>query len=122
MHTFFASDGPVVVLPMRDGRIRFLAEVHDAPGTPLNPKPTQRELQTILDKRIGGIRLVHSHRLTTFEIHHARVPAYRWARVFLAGDAAHIHSLAGGQGHEHRHAGRVQPGLEAGSGNRRRRR
>jgi 2-polyprenyl-6-methoxyphenol hydroxylase-like FAD-dependent oxidoreductase len=98
MHTFFAPDGPVVVLPMRDGRMRFLAEVHDPPGTPLNLHPTQQELQAILDRRIGGIRLVHSHWLTCFEIHHARVPAYRWGRVFLSGDAAHIHSPAGGQG------------------------
>jgi 2-polyprenyl-6-methoxyphenol hydroxylase-like FAD-dependent oxidoreductase len=98
MHTFFAPDGPVVVLPMRDGRMRFLAEVHDAPGTPLNLNPTQQELQTILDRRIGGIRLQQSHWLTSFEIHHARVPAYRWGKVFLAGDAAHIHSPAGGQG------------------------
>jgi 2-polyprenyl-6-methoxyphenol hydroxylase-like FAD-dependent oxidoreductase len=98
MHTFFAPEGPVVVLPMRDGRMRFLAEVHDAPGTPLNLQPTEEELQTILDQRIGGIRLRKSHWLTSFEIHHARVPAYRWGRVFLAGDAAHIHSPAGGQG------------------------
>ena len=55
MYTFFAPDGPVVVLPMRDGRMRFLAEVHDAPGTPMNMHPTQDELQTILDRRIGGI-------------------------------------------------------------------
>jgi hypothetical protein len=60
--------------------------------------PTQDELQAILDHRIGGIRVVHSHWLTSFEIHHARVPAYRWGRVFLTGDAAHIHSPAGGQG------------------------
>ena len=95
MHTFFAPDGPVVVLPMADGRMRFLAEVHDAQ---LNMNPTQDELQTILDRRIGGIRVLRSHWLTAFEIHHARVPAYRWGRVFLAGDAAHIHSPAGGQG------------------------
>jgi hypothetical protein len=88
----------VVVLPMRGGRVRFLAQVHDAPGTPMNMDPTQGDLQAILDRRIGGIRVVRSHWLTGFEIHHARVPAYRWGRVFLAGDAAHIHSPAGGQG------------------------
>ncbi|MEE6135491.1 FAD-dependent monooxygenase [Mycobacterium sp. 050128] len=98
MYTFFAPDGPVVVLPMREGRMRFLAEIHDAPGAPLNLHPTQDELQTILDQRVGGIHLLTSHWLTSFEVHHARVPAYRWGRVFLAGDAAHIHSPAGGQG------------------------
>jgi 2-polyprenyl-6-methoxyphenol hydroxylase-like FAD-dependent oxidoreductase len=98
MHTFFSPDGPVVVLPLLDGRMRFLAEVHDAPGTPMNAHPTQDDLQAVIDRRIGGIRVVHSHWLTSFEIHHALVPAYRWGRVFLAGDSAHIHSPAGGQG------------------------
>jgi hypothetical protein len=83
---------------MRDGRMRFLAEVHDAPGAAVDTQPTLQELQAILDQRIGGIRLVGSHWLTRFEIHHARVPAFRWGRVFLTGDAAHIHSPAGGQG------------------------
>ncbi|OBJ50526.1 FAD-dependent monooxygenase [Mycobacterium asiaticum] len=96
MHTFFSADGPVVVLPMRDGRMRFLAQVRAATGTPIDA--TQEALQAILDRRVGGIRLTRSHWLTSFEVRHARVPSYRWGRVFLAGDAAHIHSPAGGQG------------------------
>ena len=39
--------------------------------------PAQHELQAILDRRIGGIRLLDSHWLSTFEIHHAQVPGYR---------------------------------------------
>jgi 2-polyprenyl-6-methoxyphenol hydroxylase-like FAD-dependent oxidoreductase len=98
MHTVLAPEGTVVILPMQDGRMRILAALGDAPGTPLNLNPTQDELQSILDQRVGGIQVLRSHWLTAFEIHHARVPAYRFGRVFLAGDAAHIHSPAGGQG------------------------
>jgi 2-polyprenyl-6-methoxyphenol hydroxylase-like FAD-dependent oxidoreductase len=98
MYTYFDSDGPVVTLPMLGGRVRFLAQIHDAPGTPLNLNPTTAELQKIVDERIGGVTITTPHWVTCFEIHHGLVPEYRHGRIFLAGDAAHIHSPAGGQG------------------------
>lgn len=98
MYTYFDSDGPVVTLPMRGGRVRFLAQIHDAPGAPLNLNPTIDQLQKIVDRRIGGVTITTPHWVTCFEIHHGQVPEYRHGRVFLAGDAAHIHSPAGGQG------------------------
>jgi 2-polyprenyl-6-methoxyphenol hydroxylase-like FAD-dependent oxidoreductase len=98
MHTIFAPEGPVLFMPMRDGRARIMAEIRDAPGTPLNLQPSQDDLQRILDHRVGGITITKSHWLTCFEVHHGQVPAYRYGRVFLVGDAAHIHSPAGGQG------------------------
>jgi hypothetical protein len=36
--------------------------------------------------------------LTNFQINERKVSQYRYGRIFLAGDAAHIHSPAGGQG------------------------
>jgi hypothetical protein len=52
-------------------------------------------------RRAGGwgrIAIRDSLWLTRFEIHHAQVPAYRFGRVFLAGDAAYVHGPAAGQG------------------------
>jgi len=98
MYTVFSPEGTVIAMPMRGGRARLMAQIHDAPGTPHNVHPTQQDLQRILDERVGGITITKSHWLTCFEIHHGQVPAYRHGRVFLTGDAAHIHSPAGGQG------------------------
>jgi 2-polyprenyl-6-methoxyphenol hydroxylase-like FAD-dependent oxidoreductase len=93
MHTFFTSDaGPLMVFPMLGRRLRLIGQL-DAPAP-----PTLEELQAIVDHRTAGFRLESARWITLFEIHHAQVPHYRVGRGFLAGDAAHVHSPAGGQG------------------------
>src|SRR5262249_42641131 len=47
-----------------------------------------------------------------FVVHHRMVPHYRTWHVFVAGDAAHIHSPAGGQG---MNTGMQDPSTWAGS-------
>ena len=50
-------------------------------------------LATRKDVRLGDPRW-----LSRYRVHHRGVDAYRVGRVFVGGDAAHIHSPAGGQG------------------------
>jgi 2-polyprenyl-6-methoxyphenol hydroxylase-like FAD-dependent oxidoreductase len=44
------------------------------------------------------IRIDHTNWFTTYKIHHRMADRFREQRCFLIGDAAHIHSPAGGQG------------------------
>lgn len=57
------------------------------------------ELQAVVDAASGGsVRLRDPIWLIHFRLHHRQAGRYRAGRVFLAGDAAHIHSPAGAQG------------------------
>jgi len=55
-------------------------------------------VQNVMDERGIQLRITGTHWLTRFELKHGQVPRYRAGRVFLAGDAAHIHSPAGALG------------------------
>ncbi|HET8683615.1 MAG TPA: FAD-dependent monooxygenase [Micromonosporaceae bacterium] len=60
---------------------------------------TLAEAQAIVDSHATRrVRLHDPVWLSTFRLHCRRAERYRVGRVFLAGDAAHIHSPAGGQG------------------------
>ncbi|MFD1934818.1 FAD-dependent oxidoreductase [Nonomuraea mangrovi] len=93
---FFSPEGLVVVAPLPGGAFRIVATVDQAPE-----KPDVAFVQRLLDTR-GPVKeravvqeIVWGSR---FRVHHRVADAYRSGRVVLAGDAAHVHSPAGGQG------------------------
>jgi 2-polyprenyl-6-methoxyphenol hydroxylase-like FAD-dependent oxidoreductase len=93
---YFSPAGMVVVAPLPGGVHRIVATVDDAPE-----HPDQDFVQGLLDARGGQReRAVVTEVLwgSRFRVHHRVANRYRAGRVLLAGDAAHVHSPAGGQG------------------------
>src|SRR5262249_8011083 len=64
------------------------------------PAPTLETLQRLFDERAGiaGVHLSNPIWISIWRPNIRMVERYRISRVFLAGDAAHVHSAAGGQG------------------------
>lgn len=93
---FWAKEGLTVVAPLPDGSYRIVAPVLDAPE-----EPSAAFVQRVLDERGPGTgRIVVTDVVwsSRFRIHHRVADSYRAGRLLLAGDAAHVHSPAGGQG------------------------
>jgi 2-polyprenyl-6-methoxyphenol hydroxylase-like FAD-dependent oxidoreductase len=90
------GDGMLTVLPLGDGVFRMLAAgpVQAAAGRD-DPIP-DTELADALAR--DGLRLGEVRWASRFTDTTRQAVQYRSGRVFLAGDAAHIHSPAGGQG------------------------
>ena len=96
---FLHDDGPFVVFPLPGDRARIVAAVGKADPMLPRPEPTLADVQRLIDRRAGGgFRASDPVWLANFRINERKVADYRRGRVFLAGDAAHIHSPAGGQG------------------------
>jgi len=93
------ADGVLVLFPITQTRYRMIADVGVASAGHLRPDPTMEEIQGILDRRgPGTIKVYNPVWLAAFRINERKVTDYRGGHAFLAGDAAHIHSPAGGQG------------------------
>ena len=96
MDLFFSPEGLVLIVPLPHDRYRVIATVPEAPSA-----PSMDDMQKILDARgpqqqkcrVTGI--VWSSR---YCIQHRVATQLRKGRMLICGDAAHVHSPAGGQG------------------------
>ncbi|MGI8721645.1 MAG: FAD-dependent oxidoreductase [Geodermatophilaceae bacterium] len=93
---FFSPGGLVVVAPLPEDRYRVVATVDQA-----SEHPGVDDVQALLDARGPAATPAEVRQLvwsSRFSVHHRIADSYRRGPVFLAGDAAHVHSPAGGQG------------------------
>jgi len=86
----------VVVAPLPDGTFRIVATLDNAPE-----QPGIADIQALLDARgptTGHNSIEEVVWSSRFRVHHRVAKSYREGRFLLMGDAAHVHSPAGGQG------------------------
>ncbi|HSP81651.1 MAG TPA: FAD-dependent monooxygenase, partial [Myxococcaceae bacterium] len=102
LYLFPSTHGMMVLFPMPgEGRFRLITILpHDGLAGPEDTAPLSLEEMQALVDRMAPVpaRLSEPRWMTRYRLHRRGVPRYRQGRVFLAGDSAHIHSPAGGQG------------------------
>jgi len=95
---YWHKDGAFVIFPISPGRYRVLADLPLTSGA-VPPAPTLPQVQGIIDRRgPGRMTAFDPIWLAGFRINGRKVKDYRSGRAFLLGDAARVHSPAGGQG------------------------
>lgn len=97
IYLWWHNGGTIALFPFGDHVWRLFALRGN--GGANDQPPTIEELQGHMDRHgPGGLRLSDPSWLSVFRINERLAAKYRIGRCFLAGDAAHIHSPAGGQG------------------------
>lgn len=93
-----AGDAFAFIAPFGDGYYRVIGwnRAHDVPDSePLDLDEIKEIARLALGKDFG---MYDARWMSRFHSDERQAPAYRVGRVFLAGDAAHVHTPAGGQG------------------------
>lgn len=96
MDMFFAEGGFLFLVPLPGDRYRIIATVALAGGP-----PSMGDLQTLLDERGPQSQRARIRSMawsSHYQIQHRVASALRSGRLMVLGDAAHVHSPAGGQG------------------------
>ena len=95
---YFTDDGALVCLPLGGHSFRFILIRRERPADAPD-EPTLAEFQAALEAVVPGeVELFDPEWIIRFRLHERLAAQLRVGRVFLAGDAAHIHTPAGGQG------------------------
>ncbi|NDJ18556.1 FAD-dependent monooxygenase [Myxacorys almedinensis] len=98
-HGWFTRDGLLAVFPLPGGQWRLFAPAGVGDRQPV-PQASVDVFQRLLVQYTGDTKTTISHPtwMSNFKVNYRMVRSYRQGQVFLAGDAAHIHSPFGGQG------------------------
>ncbi|HEU4398560.1 MAG TPA: FAD-dependent monooxygenase [Actinomycetota bacterium] len=99
-HAYLGAAGILLFFPLgRPASWRLLGMQPTRHGRGDLVRPSLEELQALSDAFTGGrLRLRDPVWLTYFRLQHRHASRYRAERIFVAGDAAHVHSPAGAQG------------------------
>ncbi|MGR3570608.1 FAD-dependent oxidoreductase [Brevirhabdus sp.] len=93
---FLSPEGLVVVAPLPDGAVRIVATVAEAPET-----PAADDILAVLrarGPRTDDLSVSALKWSSRFRVHYRLAQTHRQGPFLLMGDAAHVHSPAGGQG------------------------
>ncbi|MDP4096112.1 FAD-dependent monooxygenase [Paenibacillus sp. P96] len=99
IHVWVSKEGMFGLTPLPNSELfQLQATIQEEIEDP--EQPSLALYQAMLDRRAGAgkVRVTDASWLSIYRVNVRMVEHYRNGRVFLAGDAAHVHSPAGGQG------------------------
>ncbi|MFF1919165.1 FAD-dependent monooxygenase [Streptomyces sp. NPDC058221] len=100
-HQWFDEDGAVMLCPIPGTASGWWFQAgpeRDGSGRPVPPSLESFQRLFATHTRLPGDLLTQATLLSTYRVNERMVDRYRVGRVLLAGDAAHVHSIAGGLG------------------------
>ncbi len=99
LHVNFAKQGTVVLFPIDQRLWRIFAVCDSLAESRQSQAPTIAELQQLIDTQTNRDWTIESVPWSTpYHVNERQIKQYVHGPIVLAGDAAHIHSPAGGQG------------------------
>ncbi|RPK93266.1 FAD-dependent monooxygenase [Streptomyces sp. ADI98-10] len=100
-HQWFDEDGAVMLCPIPGTRTGWWFQAgpeRDGRGRPLTPTADGFRRLLARHTALPGEDLTRAELLSTYRVNVRMADRFRAGRVFLAGDAAHVHAIAGGLG------------------------